>query len=149
MDIFEKLNKLVKMKTFEDIQEFEKLAWERAQTKSPESLKELISLFDDHCPHQEVMFGLLHIIESYPNDIYVKSVLQNIGTALSNCPEWADRIVNRILNDEQCQIIFRQNMKLADKKTLSKLFDLMDKESPHHRELIADLREELENTLRQ
>ena len=36
-------------------------------------------------------------------------------------------------------------MDLAPKESLLKLFDLMEKESPHHRELIKELKSELGN----
>ncbi len=145
MDALEKLKILAKMETPEDIKEFELLSWKLAQTREPDVLSQLISLFDDNNPYQEIMFGLLHIIETYPNEAYVKAVLRSLKTGLISHPEWTDRMVNRIFNEEDCRNIFHQNLHLADKQTLLQLFDLMEKESPHHKKLITELRGELTN----
>jgi len=48
-----------------------------------------------------------------------------------------------ILNHDSYMHVFSQNMHLADKESLLKLFDLMQKESPNHVELITELRREL------
>lgn len=143
MDDFETLKKLAKMETAEDIKEFEVLAWKLAKTGKTDVLNQLISLFDDNHPYQEVMFGLLHIIETYKDEEYVNSVLSNIKIGLNKYPEWACRIINRILNEDKCKKIFHNNMHLADRESLLKLFDLIDTEYPDHHKLLVDFKKEL------
>jgi|GEM_PF-4129016 len=146
MDDFKRLKNLVQMKTPDDIKEFEKVIWKLAEKEDATTLGKLIDLFDDKCPYPEVMYSLVHAIEQVPNELYVSTVLSKIKTGIKDFPFWMDCLVNGIFNHQDCLNIFRQSMHLADKESLLKLFDLMDKESPHHKELIAELRWELESS---
>ena len=137
------LKKLSKMETFEDVQEFEKQVWDLAETKDPTILGKLMDLFDDRCDHPEVMYGLIHAIETYPDDIYVEGVLKKLPDGLKNYHEWYERLIYGILNSHNCRQLFRQHMHLADRNALLKLFDIMEEESPHHAALIQELRHEL------
>ena len=137
------LKKLSKMETFEDVQEFEKQIWALVETKDPYILEKLMDLFDDECDHPEVMYGLIHAMETYPDDIYIVGILKKLPDGLKNYHEWYKRLIYRLLNEDICLKLFRQHMHLADRESLLKLFDVMETESPHHVELIQELREEL------
>ena len=141
-----KLSHLAKMETFEDVQEFNRQVGEVVDTKDPKTILQLMDLFDDECPYHEVMYGLIHAVETCPIDVYVKGVLEKIGSKeISKYSEWLDRLCNRIFNATAYLNIFRTHMHLADRDSLLKLFDLMEKESPHHASLIQELRRELSN----
>lgn len=143
MDIFEKLKQYARMESEEDIRKFEVGVWGLAQSQDPEILKKLIDLFDDQCPYYEVMYSLVHAIEKYKKEIYVPIVVEEITSLITHATFWADCLCNRIFNDEKYLKIFRENMHLAPKESLIKLFDLMEIESPHHKDLIYLLRQEL------
>ena len=142
MDDFARLKNLVQMKTPDDIKKFEAVVWKLAEKEDVTTLSKLIDLFDDKCPFPEVMYSLVHAIEQIPKELYVPTVITKIKTGVKDFPFWIDCLVNRIFNDQNYLNIFRQNMHLADKESLLKLFDLMDKESPHHKELITELRQQ-------
>lgn len=143
MDVFEKLKQYAKMESDEDIRRFEIGVWSLAETKDPEVLKKLIDLFDDECPYYEVMYSLVHAIESYPDEIYVKTLISKIDWGLKSYSFWLVGLIASVWNHSRCCQIFKDNMSIASKDSLLKLFDLMEKESPHHQELIKSLRAEL------
>ncbi len=143
MTDWDSLKELAKMKTSEDIREFEEQVWGLAQSKDPEVLGKLIDLFDDNCPYEEVMFSLVHAIETYPDEEYVKGVLKKISIGLSHYPDWLQILIFRILNNAKTLMVFRQNLHLASKQDLLNLFSQIEGESPDHQALISELRQEL------
>lgn len=137
------LKKLSKMETPEDIELFENEVGRIVQTSDPEALPHLLDLFDDDCEFPEVMFGLIHAIEVYPNKLYVQEVIKKIKDGVKKYPVWMDRLCNRIFNHPEYLAYFRQHMHLAPKESLLKLFEVMEEESPHHKALLEDLRKAL------
>jgi L-rhamnose mutarotase len=137
---FKNLKKYAKMAFEEDVKLFDQTVYELADTKDPEVLNRLIDVFDDECEFPEVMYSLVHAIESYPKEVYITSVLNHIEIGVKNYPLWLDKLVNRIFNHIEYLIFFKKNMYLAPKHSLEKLFDIMEKESPHHILLIKELR---------
>lgn len=59
-------NKL--MKTPEAVIAFEEALTELAHNRNPDNLPQYDLVFDDHCQQPEVMFGLIHFIESFEID---------------------------------------------------------------------------------
>lgn len=135
----ENLKRYAKMETEEDIKLFEITAYELAETKDPEILKELIDIFDDECEYPEVMYSLVHAIETYPSDVYVKGVMLKIKNFLSYL-EWYKTLVYGILNHGKCLQLFKENVHLADQDKLLELLDIMYQESEAHRPVIDELR---------
>lgn len=147
MDVtYEQLQKYAKMETEEDVQKFELGIGAITETKDQKILELLIDLFDDECPYYEVMYSLVHTIETYPKEIYVEAVLKKVGDGVEKYPFWIDCICNRIFNDSISLILFRKNMNKSNKEYLLKLFDIMERESPHHKKLITILRKELDSS---
>src|SRR5262245_10201706 len=132
MDIYEKLKHLAKMETEVDIKQFELTVWSLSRTKDPEVLRKLIDLFDDDCPYDEVMYSLVHAIETYPDEIYVKTVLEKLEHGLEQYPTWVNILVAGIFNHKECRKIFSKNLHLTSKKALLKLFDLLEHKSSYH-----------------
>ena len=146
MDYKQKLQDLGKysqMATEKDITMFGLTAYELAGTKDPEILASLIDIFDDDCEYPEVMYSLVHAIETYPDNLYVVSVLFKVKDFVKY-PEWFGRLVCRIINDKECLKLFKQNIHLADKTKLLELFDVLYEESEAHRPVIEELRKLIE-----
>lgn len=90
------------------------------------------------------MFGLVHLIETWPKEIYVKTLLKELASSLQKSPFWMEKLFNRIFNDENYLSILKQSLHLTDREAFSLLLETMEEEFPHHRELIQQLRYELE-----
>ena len=78
MTTFEDLKKASHFKCEEDTRVFDVGVWEIAQKKDPYDLPKLFELFDDDTEFPEVMFSLIHAIESYPILDETISLLKNI-----------------------------------------------------------------------
>lgn len=147
LENWQHLKKLSKMQTPEDIKEFESTIGQLVAKKNPQILDDLLDLFDDDCQYPEVMYGLVHAVEYYPDEIYVKTLLCKMEKGIKQFPFWYTGLISAVFNSKNCLQIFLQNMHLAPKESLLKLFDIMEKESPHHQDLIKELRQELENNV--
>lgn len=110
---------------------------------NPQCFPALLSYFNDRSEYTWVLESLKGALENFDNEIYVKSILENLHLLIPTAIEWACNILYSIFNDESCMKTFEQNMHLAKKEDLIKLFDLMEKESPHHKALIERLRKKL------
>jgi hypothetical protein len=112
----------------------------------PASIPELLKYLDDQCEYDYVQGHLIRALETFSDEVYVISIIKNICNLLVKSSYLCVDIIKRILNNNNCLSIFRENMHLADKESLLKLFKIMEEESPHHRELIRELRAEIENS---
>lgn len=129
--------------TAAELPEFKGFLMQFIGKSDAETLDKLLHLFNDTCPFPETMYTLVHLVETWPCEIYIKSVLNHVSSLSSLAPFWLKTLVYTILNHKQGLVLFRQNMHLAPKEDLLKLFDLMEKESPHHKKLIEDLKRTL------
>ncbi|MEI8296308.1 MAG: Imm30 family immunity protein [Alphaproteobacteria bacterium] len=143
MNIFDKIRQYTKFENREDIDNFEKAVWDLAASVDPQTLEKLVDLFDDECAYYEVMYSLVHAIETYPDEIYVEGILRKTADAVQTSPLWLDCLCNRIFNNKKCLVLFKKGLHVPPKESLLQLFNIMEVESPHHRELIDDLRKEL------
>ncbi|AIL13357.1 hypothetical protein IM40_07365 [Candidatus Paracaedimonas acanthamoebae] len=144
MEQWSYLKKLSKMETPENIDEFEKKVWDLAATKDPTVLGNLIDLFDDKCLHPEVMYSLVHAIETYPDEIYVKCIISKSKDAIQNSPFWYRGLVAAILNSSVCKELFIKEVKGNEASFLESLFSFISEKLPNHKELITELRKELQ-----
>ena len=114
--------------------------------QDPQSIPVIIGYFDDQSEYSWVLESMSKAIEHFNKIAYVPTLLKNINLFELRAQEWATILFFRILNDPTYLSLFSQNMHLAPKESLLKLFDLMEEESPHHVEIIKELRTELEKS---
>ncbi|MBS0186412.1 MAG: hypothetical protein JSS34_08900 [Proteobacteria bacterium] len=140
---FKRLQYLAKNMKSSEVKEFEALLSSYMEKKDEETLKNLLKLFNDKNHFYEVLYSLVHLVETWPAEIYVKTLIDTLSVQINQSPFWTDCLFNRIFNNPQTFFLFKKNMQLAPKKDLLELFDLMDKESPHHKAVIEELRQQL------
>jgi hypothetical protein len=85
--------------------------------------------------------NVLYFFKNKGDELFIK----NLKNFIRQSPNMCEDTVSIIFNSPDCLQIFIENMHLADRDSLLKLFDLMEKESPHHASLIQELRRELSN----
>jgi len=61
---------------------------------------QLFDVFVDDCDHSEVMWGLLHFVESFDDEIYISSLLLSINGLSSKAKDWLEIILSRVLNND-------------------------------------------------
>ena len=111
--------------------------------KNSSSIPILLQYFDDESDYSWVFEELIGYVESYESEEYVTQFLKNFNILENKAKEYLSSLIFHIFNSSQHFSLFRKHMHLADRQALLKLFDIMEEESPHHAELIQELRKEL------
>lgn len=62
------------------------------------ALPRLFGVFDDNCKNEEVMFGLLHLVEDFALDDFLRGLLDALAQMEARAPRWAKLFHYRILN---------------------------------------------------
>jgi hypothetical protein len=65
-----------------------------------EVIHQIFKVFDDDTEQEEVMFGLVHFVESYQMEMYLTQLLESLPEMLENARNWAIVLNQRILNDD-------------------------------------------------
>ena len=63
-----------------------------------DELRTLLRVFDDCTEHFEVMWGLVHYVESVPQYLTLQAFLTSIADMQISAKEWADILMLRLLN---------------------------------------------------
>lgn len=87
----------------EEVAAFEEALAALALERHPEWLGDLHLAFDDHCVHHEVMFGLVHFLESFDLDAQLRAMLSVLPVLAEQAPDWVRILYYRILNDGQAR----------------------------------------------
>ncbi len=122
------INDLEKYRNFnidDNVKKFEEVLGYIARLKDPRSISKLISFFDDSSEYEEVIFGIVHLIEEFDDYTYLHELAPALPWMVKNVPYWAKILHYRILNshttlDEYLKLIssFSDEVKLALRKLL-------------------------------
>jgi hypothetical protein len=141
---YEDLQRYSDFKNEENTEKFLEVTDKIILQKNAGSIKEILKYFDDNTEYSWVFESLGSALEYYPKEIYVKELIKNLQLLLIKGPFWADNFFNKIFNHPSYRQIFIKYMHLTSKKNLERLFDVMLINSPHHKDLIEELRKELQ-----
>ena len=78
------------------------------------------------------MWGIIHTIEIFDDNTYVREILKASLELDANSPEWADTIFMRILNSDNCRTELIQqieNISLPIKKTAIDILERIQEEN--------------------
>jgi len=100
MKLIEILKENRLMQTAPEVDNFENALAEIANNPNEEDLPEYHLILDDKCQKPEVMFGLVHFLESFELETQLKAFIKVLPQLATNAPEWTKILHNRILNDE-------------------------------------------------
>lgn len=116
--------------------------------RHPESIEILLRYFDDNSDYGWVLENLENSIFFLLNNGGFSFFLKNFHLLLlKNAKKYLLDMIDIILNENKNAQKFKENMYHASKDNLLELFDIMEVESPHHYDLIQELRKELEKKL--
>ena len=107
---------------------FEKKLEEIYLTEDSKMIGYLIKLLDDKFLHDEIMFSIIHTIESFNDEIYVAEIIKSIPEFVLNSPRWASIIHMRIINSSDTLNAYIEEIKSSssyDKKVLRLLLTSM------------------------
>ena len=85
----------------------EDLVGQIASVHGPKSIGMLLPLLDDRAAHDELMFSIIHTIESFDDHTYVRQILHHLPRLWGNSPRWATIIHMRILNSPRALAAYK------------------------------------------
>ncbi len=103
------------MRSDDEIAAFENALAELANNPKSEYLPELHLVLDDQCQHEEVMFSLVHFLESFDVKEQLQAFLHVLPKLLDSAPEWTRIIHTRILNDELTSALYHNTVQIRPK----------------------------------
>ncbi len=118
------------MRDDKEIDEFEESLGEINHLSNVDYIAELCKVFDDKTEHHEVMWGLVHLIESFDAEFGSEQTLKQIIKAtpymLNTAKEWIKILNHRILNDEPSRIAFSKSLCNTEEDTKHIVLNLLD-----------------------
>ncbi|WP_408950297.1 Imm30 family immunity protein [Lysobacter sp. Hz 25] len=81
-----------------NVARFDALIAEAYRAEDEALIPVLLGLLDDDCEFHEVIFGVVHAVESFASDRYFAALAQNLATLRQRAPEWCALLHTRILN---------------------------------------------------
>lgn len=121
MDISVEITKLKNNRLLRDeneVEKFEQSIKSILEMKDVSHIEILCQGFDDLTDNDEVMFGLIHAIESYDNivgsEASLKVLVNSIPEMLPHAREWLKILHKRILNHEPSRKIYKKMIPTLD-----------------------------------
>lgn len=105
------------MRSKEEIFAFDNALTELAENPQGRDLQELHLILDDNCEQPEVMWGLVHFLESFDAKEQLQALLNVIPQLVISAPEWTEIIHYRIFNDEPTRFLYQDMLKFPDSNT--------------------------------
>lgn len=143
-ELYDELEKYSNFDVDGNAEKFLDTVGEIIKHKDPSSIGILLNYFDDETEYSWVFQSIIQGLESYPVEAYVRVILNKINCTIKKSPEWFLRLINRLLNDDKSKEIFSKNIRISPKEDLLCLFQIIDREYPHHKNFIDGLRREIE-----
>lgn len=88
------------LSTSSDYELFDDALEKLEQTITADDVCQICKVFHDNTNDDEVMFGLVHVIEQLERDEYLKCIAKCTPN-MEEAPEWAKLLNKRILNSQQ------------------------------------------------
>lgn len=104
------LQQHAKLKDSIEVERFEATLNQIAEQRNPRCIGLLIPFFDDDCEFYEVMYSILHVIESFDHTTFVGEVLKALPDFWKRSPYWATVIHTSILNTPAVLEIYRAQL---------------------------------------
>jgi hypothetical protein len=98
-----------------------------ALAKNPDEtlLESLHETFDDSCRHPEVMWGLVHFLESFPVRGQLEALAKSVRVMRAQAPEWMSILHKGVLNDPGATSCYVDVLRTADQETRRAVVDVL------------------------
>lgn len=148
-DLIEVIRENRHLKNENEVAEFDSALTELPE-QSEDDIAYVTQLFDvfvDDCDQPEVMWGLLHFVESFDDETYISALLISIDELSSKAKDWLEIILSRVLNNDDSKsqlIITLKKRSEAENTTVIKLLEnFKTDEEPSLRDSAAEVLLEL------
>lgn len=114
------------MQTEEQVTKFENALTEIYDYPDNNYLCEYHLLLDDQCEQPEVMFGLIHFLESFEMEQQLAAFIKVVPQLMIVAPEWTRIIHNRVLNDQLACQVYQKILHSMNLKTPHFIYHLLE-----------------------
>lgn len=106
----ERLRVIRRLETGPEMDEYDQLISELASEEplDPALLPDLFISFFDATEGDQVMWGLLHLVEDFPPRAYASALVETLPQMVPHAREWATRLLMRMLNSEKDRPLLRE-----------------------------------------
>ena len=131
----ERLRAVRRLETSEQMREFDEILEELAPDGAfdPALLPDLLRTFIDDTEGEEQMWGLLHFVENYADDVYVPALVQALPDMNAHARRWGVLLLLRVLNSPPSQSQLRdvyRSLPPADQQRLEEFLREVARENP-------------------
>lgn len=103
----------------DEVARFEQTLEKLAQTSDSSDLPSLHLVLDDACEQPEVMFSLVHFLESFEMQDQVQAFVQVLSDLVKRAAEWKAILHSRSMNDEIAKVKFEERVRsMAEQERL-------------------------------
>ncbi|MHC5933070.1 Imm30 family immunity protein [Nostoc sp.] len=114
------------MQTQQQVTDFENALAEIADNPDEQNLSAYHLVLDDQCQQPEVMFSLIHFLESFDIEEQIAAFIKVVAQLMINAPEWTKIIHDRILNDDSACEVYQKLLHSANLNTPHFLYHLLE-----------------------
>lgn len=110
------------MRSSSEVIAFEQALEELAQNPNSDDLPSLYLILNDDCQQPDVMFSLVHFVESFDIQAQIQAFIQVVPILIEQAPEWTEILYTRINNDKTARTVFDttlQSMNIEKREKLS------------------------------
>ena len=123
--LIEKMNANRFMRSRAEVVAFEDAMAELAKNLKNEYLPELHLVLDDECEHHEVMYGLIHFLESFDEKAQLQALIDVAPKLIVRGPNWIKTLHYRILNDDSARALYKELLHLANSENREIVYQLL------------------------
>jgi hypothetical protein len=104
---------------------FEQTLEKLAQNSDLVDLPRLHLILDDACEQPEVLFSLVHFLESFEVQKQVQAFIQVMPDLVKRAAEWMTILHSRIMNDEVARSVFEAEMRSMKDQKQDEIYQLL------------------------
>jgi hypothetical protein len=131
--VIQHLRQHAKLQNSVDVERFDATLSQIASLNDPRAIGLLLPFFNDECKFPETMFSIIHTIERFDDETYVREILKALPGLWSRSPYWASVLHFRIFNHPPSRQTYRNRLANADaaiKSAAKDLFTTMRSREP-------------------
>ena len=125
----------------QEVKQFDDALGAYARSSATADMADLLSIFDDRTENQEVMFGLVHLIEDLPAEPSFRVLIDRLPAVAQHAAGWADTMISRILNDDKTRPAFAEILRSAPKESRDIAVGILRKAAANPRPRLQKLRD--------
>lgn len=114
------------LRTYEELEKFEENLNAISKVVKEEDILDLCKVFDDNTKDDEVMFGLIHLIEIFSSEKAFEFTVIGIANMTTSAIGWAKIIIYRCLNNDFSRGMLKKAISFAEFSIQQKVISLLN-----------------------